>query len=109
MPRATRPSLAALGLSIALLALGPAAAAVAVEFEFPPGETGYHTYEEMAAEVEAAAAAYPSIVQRFSIGRSYQGRELWAAKVSDNVATDEDEPEVLLDGLHHGDEHMSLE
>ena len=109
MPRATRPSLAALGLSIALLALGPATAADAVEFEFPPGETGYHTYEEMAAEVEAAATAYPSIVQRFSIGRSYQGRELWAAKVSDNVATEEDEPEVLLDGLHHGDEHMSLE
>ena len=30
-------------------------------------------------------------------------------KVSDNVGTDESEPEVLFDGLHHGDEHMSQE
>ena len=30
-------------------------------------------------------------------------------KVSDNVGTDEPEPEVMLDGLHHADEHMSLE
>jgi hypothetical protein len=30
-------------------------------------------------------------------------------KISDNVTVDEDEPEVLFDGLHHGDEHMSSE
>ena len=114
MPPATRLPPAALGLLLAvvvsslLLAAAPPPA-VAVEYEFPPGETGYHTYPEMAAEVEAAAAAYPAIVRRFSIGRSHQGRELWAAKISDNVALDEDEPEVLLDGLHHGDEHMGLE
>jgi hypothetical protein len=48
-------------------------------------------------------------VDLLSIGRSYRGRELWAAKVSDNVGTDEAEPEVLYDGLHHGDEHMGLE
>lgn len=96
-------------LLAAVLLATTAGAATAVVYEFPPGETGYHTYEEMAAEVEATAAAHPSIVQRFSIGRSYQGRELWAAKVSDNVASDEDEPELLFDGLHHGDEHMSAE
>jgi murein tripeptide amidase MpaA len=63
----------------------------------------------MSAEVAAVAAAHPDIVQRFSIGKSYKGRELWAVKISDNVATDEDEPEVLYDGLHHSDEHMGLE
>jgi hypothetical protein len=30
-------------------------------------------------------------------------------KVSDNVGVDEREPEVVFDGLHHADEHMSLE
>lgn len=110
MPRPNRLPLAALVLAIsAVPSLAAPPPAVAVEYEFPPGETSYHTYPEMAAEVEAAAVAYPSIVRRFSIGRSYQGRELWAAKISDNVDLDEDEPEVLLDGLHHGDEHMSLE
>jgi putative cell wall-binding protein len=44
-----------------------------------------------------------------SIGRSHEGRELWIAKVSDNVGTDEAEPEVLLDGGHHGREHLSVE
>ena len=45
----------------------------------------------------------------FSIGKSYKGRELWMAKVSDNVATDEAEPEILFDGTHHSDEHMGVE
>lgn len=76
---------------------------------FPPGWEAYHTYAEMAAEVAGVAAAHPDIVQRVSLGTSYQGRRIWAAKVSDNVSTDEPEPEVLFDGLHHADEHMGLE
>jgi hypothetical protein len=77
--------------------------------EFPEGWEAYHTYAELTAELAAVEAAHPDIVERFSIGSSYRGRELLAAKVSDNVGVDEDEPEVLFDGLHHGDEHMSLE
>ena len=97
---------ATLASVLALLGALPAAAA---EPEFPAGQEAFHTYAEMASEVQAAATTYPSIVDRFSIGKSYKGRELWAVKVSDNVGTDEDEPEVLIDGLHHADEHMSLE
>ncbi len=87
------------------LAAAPALAAT----EFPPGWEGYHTYPEMVADIQAVQAAHPDIVHLFSIGQSYQGRQLWAAKVSDNVAVDENEPEVLYDGLHHSDEHMGLE
>jgi hypothetical protein len=76
---------------------------------FPAKDSRYHTYPEMAAEIHAVAAAHPSIVQVFSIGKSYQGRELWAAKISDNVGTDENEPEVLFDALHHAREHMTVE
>jgi carboxypeptidase T len=86
-----------------------ASGAAAADPEFPAGQEAFHTYAEIAAEVQAAATAYPSIVERFSIGKSYKGRDLWAVKVSDNVGTDEAEPEVLIDGLHHADEHMSLE
>ena len=46
----------------------------------------------MVDEIMAAQAAFPDIVQVFSIGQSYKGREIWAAKVSDNVATDEPSP-----------------
>ena len=93
-------------LVVGLAGLSPA---LATEYEFPPGNTGFHTYLEMVAEVKAAALAYPNIVERFSIGKSWKGRELWAVKISDNVTLDESEPEVIFDGLHHADEHMSLE
>ena len=63
----------------------------------------------MTAEVAAVAAAHPDIVPRFSIGKSYQGRDIWAVKISDNVGVDEAEPEVMFDGGHHADEHMAAE
>ena len=88
--------------------LGPAAASAAAS-EFPANHHAYHTYAEMAAEVKAVAEAHPSIVHRFSIGTSYQGRQIWAVKISDNVNVDENEPEVEFDGVHHSDEHMGLE
>jgi carboxypeptidase T len=98
-----------LAAALLLFAVIGAAPAAAVVYEFPPGFLGFHTYVETTNETAATAQAYPGIVRRFSIGTSHQGREIWAVKVSDNVATDEREPEVLFDGLHHGDEHMSQE
>ena len=63
----------------------------------------------MVAEIEATRDAHPDIVAISSIGKSYKGRDIWVAKVSDNVAVDEPEPEVMLDSLHHAREHLSLE
>ena len=85
------------------------AAAQTLSADFPVGWEGFHTYAEMSADVAAVAAAHPDIVRRFSIGKSYQGRDLWAVKISDNVATDENEPEVYFDGGTHAREHMSVE
>jgi carboxypeptidase T len=76
---------------------------------FPPADAAYHDYAEMAAEVQQTAAAFPQLVSRFSLGRSYQGRELWAAKISDNVAVDESEPEVLFTANQHAREHLTVE
>ena len=63
----------------------------------------------MSDEVLAVASAHPGIVSRFSVGQSYEGRDMWAVKISDNVATDEDEPEVLFVGQHHAREHITVE
>jgi carboxypeptidase T len=91
----------------------PPLAPSALSAEFPAGWEGFHTYAEMSADINAvvaaAAVAHPNIIRKFSIGRSYQGRELWAVKISDNVDLDENEPEVLFDGLHHAREHMAVE
>jgi carboxypeptidase T len=91
--------------TIALMAAAPVVGAA----DFPGYDSAYHSYAEMVAEIQAAQAAHPDIVQIHSIGKSYQGRQLWVAKVSDNVATDENEPEVMFDSLHHAREHLSLE
>ena len=97
--------LAVLGLSLLALA-APSSAAAA---DFPSKDSGYHNYAEMVAEIQDAEADHPNIVDVFSIGKSYQNRNIWAAKVSDNVADDENEPEVLFDGLHHAREHLTVE
>ena len=77
--------------------------------DFPTADAAYHNYAEMVTAIQEVAAAHPGIVSLFSIGKSCEGRELWAAKISDNVATDEDEPEVLFMGLHHAREHLTVE
>ena len=76
---------------------------------FPPADSNYHDYAETAAELQAVANANPTRVQRFSLGTSYQGRTIWAVKVSDNVTVDENEPEVLFTANQHAREHLTVE
>ena len=59
----------------------------------------FKTYEQIGSEILAVETAHPEIVDVFSIGQSYEGRELYAAKISDNVALEEGEPEVLTEGV----------
>src|SRR3954451_8481893 len=109
-------AVAALAIAVLLLsAMAPAASARSgpavspAAAGYPPSESGYHDYDEMVQHIHAVAAAHPDIVKLFSIGKSYKGRRIWAAKVSDHVKVDENEPEVLFDGLHHAREHLSGE
>lgn len=76
---------------------------------FPVGREGFHSYAEMSAVLDDVVAAHPGIAQKFSIGRSYQGRQVWAFKISDNVGSDENEPEVLFISQMHAREWLSLE
>ncbi|MEA2463229.1 MAG: carboxypeptidase, partial [Acidobacteriota bacterium] len=76
---------------------------------FPAADSNYHDYAEMVAELQQAALDHPSIFSLFSLGVSYQGRTIWAGKISDNVGTDEDEPEVLFTHHQHAREHLTVE
>lgn len=61
----------------------------------------YHTLQEMIDELHDIHEAYPEITQLQIIGQSYEGRDIWAIKVSDNAQVEEDEPEILyLANLH---------
>src|SRR5688572_28925615 len=80
----------------------------AVILAFPPADSAYHDYAEMVAEIQQAAADHPEIFYLFSMGTSYEGRTIWAGKISDNVGTDEDEPEVLFTHHQHAREHLTV-
>ncbi|MDA0168113.1 M14 family metallopeptidase [Solirubrobacter taibaiensis] len=77
--------------------------------DFPATDGAYHNYNEMATEVANVAAAYPGLVWRISLGTSYEGRQLWAVKISDNPTVDEDEQEVLFTANQHAREHLTTE
>src|SRR4051812_41969987 len=76
---------------------------------FPPADSAYHDYGEMVAELQQVQSDHPALFSLFSIGTSYEGRTVWAGKVSDNVAIDKDEPEVLLTHHQHAREHLTAE
>lgn len=69
----------------------------------------YHTYDEMEELLIELEKEHPDIFHLSSMGKTYQGRDIWMLKISDNVGIDEDEPEVLLMGAHHGNEKPSFE
>lgn len=77
--------------------------------EFPAGDEDYHTYAEMSAELQATARDHADLAKVSSVGQSYEGRELHLIKISDNVATDENEPEVLFTCNQHAREHLTTE
>ncbi|MET9056416.1 M14 family metallopeptidase [Streptomyces antibioticus] len=78
-------------------------------FDFPSADSRYHNYAEMTAEIDQRIAAYPTIMSKRVIGKSYQGRDIVAVKISDNVGTDEAEPEVLFTHHQHAREHLTVE
>jgi carboxypeptidase T len=60
--------------------------------DFPEADARYHDCAEMIAEVDRVVATHPAIAQKVVLGKSYEGRDIVAVKISDNVGV---EPEVL--------------
>ncbi|GAA2446564.1 M14 family metallopeptidase [Streptomyces glaucus] len=78
-------------------------------YDFPSADSRYHNHAEMNAEIDQRIAAHPTIMSKRVIGKSYQGRDIVAIKVSDNVTADESEPEVLFTHHQHAREHLTVE
>jgi len=72
-------------------------------------DAAYFTYETMTATLQEWSKKYQSIARLVSIGKSCEGREIWAMKVSDNPDLDEKEPACLITGAHHAREWISIE
>ncbi|MCD4792805.1 MAG: T9SS type A sorting domain-containing protein [Bacteroidales bacterium] len=74
--------------------------------DVPPG---YYDYQDIIDIADSLTTNFPDICQKIIFGTSMGGRQLAALKISDNVATDENEAEVLFDGGIHGDELCASE
>jgi carboxypeptidase D len=64
----------------------------------------YHTHAEIGTLLQQAEDDYPTLCQRYNLGSSHNGREIWALRISDNVGVEEDEPEFKYISTMHGDE-----
>ncbi len=65
---------------------------------------GYYSFDEMNTAMNNLVTRFPTLVQKTSLGKTAGNRDIWCIKISDNVTTDEDEPEVLFMGLQHARE-----
>jgi carboxypeptidase T len=97
----------ALALSLVALLVAtvqPVAAAEPAGFEY------FHTYAENEQIINNVVAAHPGVAQKLSIGRSYQGRQIWAIKLTQNVTSGTNgKPEVMINALMHARERASNE
>jgi carboxypeptidase T len=67
----------------------------------------YFNYQKMTELFHDLAEKHSDIMSLSSIGKTYEGRDIWLVKLSDKV--DDNEPGVLLMGAHHGNEKPSFE
>lgn len=70
----------------------------------------YRDYGEVTAFLHAAANQYPTLTQLSSIGKSYQGRELWMLTITNKETGDaSSKPALWVDGGIDSDEVVSTE
>ena len=70
---------------------------------------GFLTFSEVIDSMNTLHNSYPAIVSAaWSIGQTLEGRDILVFKISDNVDTDEDEPEVFYNSLIHAREPAGM-
>jgi carboxypeptidase T len=69
----------------------------------------YTTYAELTSMLRNYETRFPNLIRIESIGKSNEGRDIWAVKISDNVTMDEDEPAIFFNAMHHAREVMTTE
>jgi len=64
----------------------------------------YPTYTQYLSFMAGFQASYPSLCKIDTVGLTYQGRLILTARISQNVGTEEAEPQFLYTSSIHGDE-----
>ncbi|MBE5780720.1 MAG: zinc carboxypeptidase [Clostridiales bacterium] len=65
----------------------------------------YYAYEELTAAVKAMASEYPNLCKLEAIGKTPEGRDIWALSITDYATGDHSvKPAYYMDGNHHAGE-----
>ncbi|MFS4458306.1 M14 family metallopeptidase [Bdellovibrio sp. HCB2-146] len=79
------------------------------EMDFPARDSAYHNYDEMTKKLQDLMAIHSNIASMQSIGKTYEGRDIWAVRISGQLAQADQLPAVVFMGGHHAREHLSIE
>ena len=78
-----------------------------------PGEIDfahYHTYDETAALLRSWATKYPDLVDLYSVGQSFEGREIWQVTIATKKNLKHtDRPAFFIEGGRHAGEISGIE
>jgi carboxypeptidase T len=73
-------------------------------------EGKFHSYDETLSEFTELARSHPDIARLVSLGQSYEGRQVFALKISKNPELEDSiKPDVLIMGCHHAREWIAVE
>src|SRR5215207_5408254 len=68
----------------------------------------YHDYESMTAHLKALAEAYPDLATLRSLGKTFQGRDVWAMTITNpNTGPAGSKPGYYIDAQIHAEEHAT--
>jgi len=70
---------------------------------------GFYTLGEAMAEIDTMKMLFPNLItSKIQIGSSFEAREIYYVKISDNPDILENEPQALYTAIHHSQEPASL-
>jgi hypothetical protein len=70
----------------------------------------YHTYDETVALLRSWAAKYPDLVELYSVGQSFEGREIWQVTIANKkLLKHTDRPAFFIEGGRHAGEISGTE
>lgn len=79
-------------------------------WQFPPADEAFHDYFEVLDELENLQQEFPHMIRLSSIGKTVEGRDIWAAQISENIHQElGSKPAAIFMGGHHAREHLSVE
>ncbi|MEK2646635.1 M14 family metallopeptidase [Bdellovibrio sp. BCCA] len=79
------------------------------EMDFPSKDAAFHNYAEMTDKLRSLTSQYSQIAQMSSIGKTYEGRDIWVVRISGDLAHADSLPAAIFMGGHHAREHLSIE